>query len=130
MKRILAISAAVLMLASVLCACSGTATISDMPNGAYGNVSTTDDGRVNGTNDYMNGSGYTTYGNTTGTYSSTNDNGNYSGNHSGSGMNGSSAGGMNGSSTGSMNGTSGTNRTTTNTGRGTSAGGTGMTNGQ
>lgn len=55
MKRYFALILAALMLASVLCACSGTATITDEPYSGYGNVSTTDDGTVNGTNDYMNG---------------------------------------------------------------------------
>lgn len=49
MKRILTLTLAVLMLASLLCACSATGTVD--PHYSYGNVSTTRDGRVNGTND-------------------------------------------------------------------------------
>ena len=99
MKRILAITLSVLMLVCLLCACSGTATISDVPDDSYGNVSTTDNGRVNGTNDRMKGttgsadssSGYTTYGNTTGTYSSTTAPAGSSGSRTAVGTNGSSA---------------------------------------
>lgn len=49
MKRITALVLAVLMLAALLCACSATANMD--PHGGYSNVSTTRDGRVNGTND-------------------------------------------------------------------------------
>ena len=83
MKRFLIAGLAALMLASVLTACSGTATVD--PYGGYSNVSTTDDGRVNGTNgtsgmDYgtydrsYNGAGQNrTYGSTNGsTYGNTN----------------------------------------------------------
>lgn len=66
MKRFFAIIAAALMLASVLCACSGTATITDDPYNGYGNVSTTDDGTVNGTNDYLYGTNRGTSGMTNG----------------------------------------------------------------
>lgn len=74
MKRFLIAALAALMLASVLTACSGTATVD--PYGGYSNVSTTDDGRVNGTNG-SSGMDYGTYsgtsGNTTGrTYDGTN----------------------------------------------------------
>ena len=44
---------AVCLLALVLAGCSATGRVG--PNGMYGNVSTTTDGRVNGTNDYYNG---------------------------------------------------------------------------
>ena len=49
MKRTLTLMLAVLMLTSLLCACSATGTVD--PYYSYGNVSTTHDGRVNGTND-------------------------------------------------------------------------------
>lgn len=49
MKRILTLTLAVLMLASLLCACSATGTVD--PYYSRSNVSTTHDGRVNGTND-------------------------------------------------------------------------------
>ena len=58
MKRFLIAGLAALMLASVLTACSGTATVG--PYGGYSNVSTTDDGRVNGTNG-TSGMDYGTY---------------------------------------------------------------------
>mgnify|MGYP007084541975 CR=1 FL=1 len=63
------------LLGLVLAGCSATGRVG--PNGMYGNVSTTTDGRVNGTNDYYNGySGRDgqTYNDTNGrTYSGTND---------------------------------------------------------
>ena len=75
MKRILICLLAVCLLALVLAGCSATGRVG--PNGMYGNVSTTTDGRVNGTNDYYNGySGRDgqTYNDTNGrTYSGTND---------------------------------------------------------
>ena len=75
MKRILICLLAVCLLGLVLAGCSATGRVG--PNGMYGNVSTTTDGRVNGTNDYYNGySGRDgqTYNNTNGrTYSGTND---------------------------------------------------------
>ena len=75
MKRILICLLAVCLLALVLAGCSATGRVG--PNGMYGNVSTTTDGRVNGTNDYYNGySGWDgqTYNDTNGrTYSGTND---------------------------------------------------------
>lgn len=46
MKRMIAILMAALMLTGVLTACSGTVGMGD--GRAYGNVSTTPDGRVNG----------------------------------------------------------------------------------
>ena len=46
MKRMIAILMAVMMLTGVLTACSGTIGMDD--GRAYGNVSTTPDGRVNG----------------------------------------------------------------------------------
>ena len=74
MKRILICLLAVCLLGLVLAGCSATGRVG--PNGMYGNVSTTTDGRVNGTNDYYNGySGRDgqTYTNTNGqTYHSTN----------------------------------------------------------
>lgn len=52
MKRMIAVLLATLMLTGILTACSGTV---GMDNGrAYGNVSTTPDGRVNG-GDYTEG---------------------------------------------------------------------------
>lgn len=53
MKRILICLLAVCLLGLVLVGCSATGRVG--PNGMYGNVSTTTDGRVNGTNDYYNG---------------------------------------------------------------------------
>ena len=75
MTRILICLLAVCLLGLVLAGCSATGRVG--PNGMYGNVSTTTDGRVNGTNDYYNGySGRDgqTYNDTNGrTYSGTND---------------------------------------------------------
>ena len=75
MRRIWICLLAVCLLALVLAGCSATGRVG--PNGMYGNVSTTTDGRVNGTNDYYNGySGMDgqTYNDTNGrTYSGTND---------------------------------------------------------
>ena len=75
MKRILICLLAACLLGLVLAGCSATGRVG--PNGMYGNVSTTTDGRVNGTNDYYNGySGRDgqTYNDTNGrTYSGTND---------------------------------------------------------
>lgn len=66
MKRITALALAALMLAALLCACSATGNID--PYGGYSNVSTTRDGRVNGTNDrYYNGGYANGYGNGSGT---------------------------------------------------------------
>ena len=74
MRRIWICLLAVCLLALVLAGCSATGRVG--PNGMYGNVSTTTDGRVNGTNDYYNGySGRDgqTYNGTTGrTYNGTN----------------------------------------------------------
>ena len=73
MKRILICLLAVCLLGLVLTGCSATGRVG--PNGMYGNVSTTTDGRVNGTNDYYNGysgRGGQTYNGTTGrTYNGT-----------------------------------------------------------
>ena len=73
MKRILICLLAVCLLGLVLAGCSATGRVG--PNGMYGNVSTTTDGRVNGTNDYYNGysgRGGQTYNGTTGrTYNGT-----------------------------------------------------------
>ena len=75
MTRILICLLAACLLGLVLAGCSATGRVG--PNGMYGNVSTTTDGRVNGTNDYYNGySGRDgqTYNDTNGrTYSGTND---------------------------------------------------------
>ena len=75
MKRILICLLAACLLGLVLAGCSATGRVG--PNGMYGNVSTTTDGRVNGTNDYYNGySGRDgqTYNDTNGrTYRVTND---------------------------------------------------------
>ena len=65
MKRIIALVLSVLMLSALLCACSATGNID--PYGGYSNVSTTRDGRVNGTNDRYNGGYANGYGNGTGT---------------------------------------------------------------
>ena len=54
MKRFCILVLAVCLLLTALCACSATGRIED-PYSGYGNVSTTPDGRVNGTNDYLNG---------------------------------------------------------------------------
>ena len=53
MRRIWICLLAVCLLGLVLAGCSATGRVG--PNGMYGNVSTTTDGRVNGTNDYYNG---------------------------------------------------------------------------
>ena len=69
MKRMIAVLMATLMLTGVLTACSGTVGMDD--GRAYGNVSTTPDGRVNG-GGYSNGgsnggmTGNSTYGGMTG----------------------------------------------------------------
>ncbi len=109
MKRFFAIFAAALMLASVLCACSGTATITDEPYNGYGNVSTTDDGTVNGTNDYLYGSGRGTNGmtnsrGTNGTYDGSNPSGRSNGDAGRSITNGSTSGMSRGSTSGSSTG--------------------------
>lgn len=74
MKRMIAILLAVMMLTGVLTACSGTVGMDD--GQAYGNVSTTPNGRVNGgANQY--GSYYGGYGNNnSGSYDGYNGNGN------------------------------------------------------
>ena len=128
MKRFFAIIAAALMLASMLCACSGTATITDDPYNGYGNVSTTDDGTVNGTNDYLYGTNRGTSGMTNGrgTNGMTNGAGS-NGTYDGSNPSGRTAGETNrGMTNGSANGsTSSMSRGTGNgssTGYGTSGG--------
>ena len=78
MKRVIAILLAVMMLTGVLTACSGTAYYDD--GYGYGNVSTTPDGRVNGTNGRTNGS-YSWNG--TGNYTGTNNSGTYTGTYTG-----------------------------------------------
>ena len=50
MKRIALLALSVLLLTALLCACSATGTM-DPYYGGYSNVSTTRNGRVNGTND-------------------------------------------------------------------------------
>ncbi len=90
MKRTISVLIAALMLTGMLTACSGTMTMDD--GRAYGNVSTTRDGTVNGTNGYT-GNGYEnrrdqgSYQNG-GSYGSTYGNGSYNGyqNGGGSGM--------------------------------------------
>ena len=94
MKRTIAILLAALMLTGILSACSGTVGMED--GRAYGNVSTTPDGTVNGTNrngSYGGGSygsnsnGYGAYGGYNGGYGSYN--GGYNGStSSGTGMTG------------------------------------------
>lgn len=108
MKRMIAVLLSVMILAGVLTACSGTAYYDD--GYGYGNVSTTPNGTVNGTNGYGAG-GYGSNG--------------YGANGAGY-ANGRSGYGTNG--TGYANGTSGVigNSGTTN-GNGT---GTGMTGGR
>lgn len=56
MKRFCILVLAVCLLLTALCACSATGRIED-PYSGYGNVSTTPDGRVNGTNDAYYGTG-------------------------------------------------------------------------
>ena len=52
MKRIAIFVLAAILLVSVLTACSGTAYVEGSTDRGYSNVSTTDDGTVNGTNGY------------------------------------------------------------------------------
>ena len=69
MKRLIAILMAALMLTGILTACSGTVGMNG--RGAYGNVSNTPNGTVNGTNrsGYAgNGYGYAANGYQNGTY--------------------------------------------------------------
>lgn len=80
MKRLIAVLMAAMMFTGVLTACSGTVGMDD--GRAYGNVSTTPDGRVNGRG-YE--SGYNgNYGGMTGNYN----NGMFGGSNSGTGMTG------------------------------------------
>ena len=55
MKRMIAFLMAAMMLTGVLTACSGSMSMDD--GRAYGNVSTTPNGRVNGGTGYDNGDG-------------------------------------------------------------------------
>ena len=108
MKRIVILVLAVLTLCSLLCACSATGNID--PYGGYSNVSTTRDGRVNGTNDryyngaygYANGSGRYYGGNGANGYGygagAANGMGSYADGYTGSGMNGTAASGSSASS--------------------------------
>lgn len=84
MKRMIAVLMAAMMLTGVLTACSGTVGMGD--GQAYGNVSTTPNGRVNG-GGYESGSNGMT--------------------GNGSGMFGSNNGGMSGGSNGGMTGNNG-----------------------
>ena len=86
MKRMIAVLMATLMLTGVLTACSGTVGMGD--GRAYGNVSTTPDGRVNGRG-YENG-----------TYN----NGGYSGGMTGNGAMGGAFGANGNSGTGMTGG--------------------------
>lgn len=87
MKRMIAFLMAVLMLTGILTACSGTVGMGD--GRAYGNVSTTPDGRVNGRGN--NGGTFGMYGNNG--YGYNNDNGMTGSNF---GANGNSGTGMTG----------------------------------
>ena len=91
MKRTIAILLAALMLTGVLTACSGTVGMGD--GQAYGNVSTTPNGNVNGSGQYDNGySGNSYYGNTGRQGSGSTQRGGSNGSaNSGSGMSGSSS---------------------------------------
>ena len=91
MKRTIAILLAALMLTGVLTACSGTVGMGD--GQAYGNVSTTPNGNVNGSGQYDNGySGNSYYGNTGRQGSGSTQHGGSNGSaNSGSGMTGSSS---------------------------------------
>ena len=71
MKRMIAILLAALMLTTVLTACSGTVGMDD--GRAYGNVSTTPNGTVNGGEGY--GNGYQSY--DSGNYRNSGSNGSY-----------------------------------------------------
>ena len=95
MKRMIAILLAALMLTGMLTACSGTVGMGD--GQAYGNVSTTPNGNVNGSGQYDNG------------YSGNGYSGNgYSGNMGGQSSGRAQRGGSNGSGmTGSGSYTSG-----------------------
>jgi len=93
MKRTIAIMLAALMLTGILTACSGTLGMDD--GRAYGNVSTTPNGTVNGTNrDSYNGN-HTNGGYQNGTGS----------NHGGSGYQSGSSNGANSSGSGYQSGT-------------------------
>ena len=100
MKRMIAILLAALMLTGMLTACSGTVGMGD--GQAYGNVSTTPNGNVNGSGQYDNG--YSGNG-----YSGNGYSGNgYSGNMGGQSSGRAQRGGSNGSGmTGSGSYTSG-----------------------
>ena len=91
MKRTIAILLAALMLTGVLTACSGTVGMGD--GQAYGNVSTTPNGNVNGSGQYDNGySGNSYYGNMGRQGSGSTQRGGSNGSaNSGSGMTGSSS---------------------------------------
>lgn len=87
MKRVIALALSALMLAALLCACSATGNID--PYGGYSNVSTTRDGRVNGTNDrYYNGGYANGYGNGSGTNGYHTYNGGYQYSQNGNSANG------------------------------------------
>ena len=118
MKRIAILALSVLLLTALLCACSATGTM-DPYYGGYSNVSTTRNGRVNGTNDgyYRGQYGYN------GMYGQTGyANGYAQGGHAGSsypngyGQNGYTNGSAASGYTGSANSTTGMSTTTT-TGR-------------
>lgn len=104
MKRIAILALSVLLLTALLCACSATGTM-DPYYGGYSNVSTTRNGRVNGTNDgyYRGQYGYN------GMYGQT-------GYANGYGQNGYTNGSAASGYTGSANSTTGMSTTTT-TGR-------------
>ncbi|MGN0978824.1 MAG: hypothetical protein ACI4PT_00650 [Candidatus Avoscillospira sp.] len=112
MKRMIAVLLSVMALAGVLTACSGTAAYGD--GYGYGNVSTTPNGYVNGTNGYNYGAnGYGTNG--------------YGG---GYGYANGSSGTVNNGTTTNGTGTNGTVRNGTTTNGTGYANGTGMTGGR
>ena len=84
MKRTIAILLAAMVLTGALTACSGTVGMDD--RGAYGNVSTTPDGRVNGSNRTSGQYGSYGYGSQNGSYGYGGQNGSYGSGSSGTGM--------------------------------------------
>lgn len=118
MKRIAILALSVLLLTALLCACSATGTM-DPYYGGYSNVSTTRNGRVNGTNDgyYRSQYGYNGMYGQTG-YANGYAQGGYAGSSypNGYGQNGYTNGSAASGYTGSANSTTGMSTTTT-TGR-------------
>lgn len=118
MKRIAILALSVLLLTALLCACSATGTM-DPYYGGYSNVSTTRNGRVNGTNDgyYRSQYGYNGMYGQTG-YANGYAQGGYAGSSypNGYGQNGYTNGSAASGYTGSASSTTGMSTTTT-TGR-------------